>query len=430
MSYRKIGLIILPFLLCTAFATAEEKMTLTVSQAVDLALSQNTTITRGQIDVDAAKRSKDHSWNSISPSLTLSGTYTQPNETTSYDWKASGSAGISFSFAPSLFTSIQTAKLNYEKGLITYEETCRSIELSVRTSFYSLLYEQEYIDLQKRRLETAKQQYEQNKVKYDNGRISELDVLSAQVTYEQLKPDVEDTEITFLNDIDSFKQLLNINADTELTLSGSLDDILSFIEKNIDDSDSQNWVNNTATVKTLEKQLEAANTAVTASRLAAFGPTVTAGWTYQPSLTSEDSGKTTDGGSLSLSVSIPLDGALPWSSKADTVATAKDAVADLKIQLADAQRTAEISINNYLRQINQTQSSVKSLQVNQQLAERTYQMTLDAYNRGTKDYLTLQDASDSLFEARLSVKSKLYTLISTILNLENTTGVQFGTLLK
>ncbi|QTQ15370.1 TolC family protein [Treponema parvum] len=410
------------------FPLAAQNRNLSVEEAVKLALEQNASIGQSKISLSSAKREKAHSWNSVSPSLTLGGTYSSPNEKDSYDWRLSGTAGISLLFSPSLFTSIKTAKLNYEKELISYEQMCRSIELSVRTSFYSLLYDQEYISLQKRRLETAKRQYDQNSVKYNNGRIPEIDVLSARVKYEKLKPQVEEADITFLNNVDTFKKLLNIDADKDLTLSGSLDDIMNLVEKDIASGRVEDWVNASVSVRSLEKQLEAAEAALTASRAAVFGPSINAGWNYQPSLTDKSEGKTTDGGSLSLSVSIPLDGLLPWSSKADTVASAKDNIAALKIKLDEAKRSASVSINNYVRQIKQTQSTIKSLQINEELAERTYEMTLDAYNRGTKDYLTLQDASDSLFEARLSVKSKLYTLISTILNLESVSGSPFGTL--
>lgn len=423
-------ILILTLIELSIFSIWAQTQSLTIEQAVELALQQNTSLEQSKITLDALKRANSHSWNSISPSLSLSGTYSQPNDTSSYDWRLSGSAGVSLSFSAGLFTSIKTAKLNYENGLISYEEACRSIELSVRTSFYSLLYEQEYINLQNRQLETSKETYDQNVVKYRNGRISELDVLSAQVAYEQLKPNVEDAIISFTNNVETFKQLLNLDPNVELTLEGSLDDIQKLVDVKIENVDAKELIKQSTTIRTLEKQLAAAKTAVTASRVSAYGPTVTAGWTYQPSLTSESDGKTTDGGALSLGVSIPLDGILPWSTKADTVASAKDSVSTLELQLDNAKRSAEVSANNYLRQIQQTQSSVKSLQINETLAQRTYEMTLDAYNRGTKDYLTLQSASDSLFEARLSVKSKLYTLISNILNLENTTGVQFGTLVQ
>ena len=55
-------------------------------------------------------------------------------------------------------------------------------------------------------------------------------------------------------------------------------------------------------------------------------------------------------------------------------------------------------------------------------------MTLTAYNHGSKDLLTLQTAADNLLKAKTNEQSQLYSLISAILDLENTLGVPFGTI--
>jgi outer membrane protein len=173
---------------CTVSAAAENQKpsvkSLTIDDAVKTAIAQNITIKQNQITVDADKRLKDHSWNSISPSLSVGAGISKPNDTSSltYDWSAYTKASVSISFSPSLFTSIKKASLNYEQGLITYEQASRSVELSVRSAFYGLLYEQENLALQERNLATAKQQYETNQSKYNAGRIPQLDVLTAQVT--------------------------------------------------------------------------------------------------------------------------------------------------------------------------------------------------------------------------------------------------------
>ena len=55
-------------------------------------------------------------------------------------------------------------------------------------------------------------------------------------------------------------------------------------------------------------------------------------------------------------------------------------------------------------------------------------MTSEAYNRGTKDLLSLQSANTSLMNAQVSLKNEILVLIKSILNLEKTIGVPFGTL--
>jgi hypothetical protein len=52
----------------------------------------------------------------------------------------------------------------------------------------------------------------------------------------------------------------------------------------------------------------------------------------------------------------------------------------------------------------------------------------DAYRRGTKDLLTLQNSGDSLDEAKVTMMKESYTLLAAVLDLEYAVGVPFGTL--
>ncbi len=407
-------------------SNSKDTKVLTVSDAVKLAKANNISIKESQITVNTKKRAKDHSWNSISPSLSVVGGATSPNDKDTYNYNYEGymEATVSFSFSPSLFSSMKTAELNYESGLISYDSACRSVELSVRTAFYGLLYEKEDIALEKRNLDTAKKQYEVNLEKYKNGSVSQLDVLSSQVSYEELKPTLKSAQVTWENDMASFKQLIGYSQDQSVELSGSLEDAADFKTISQDDIVSQSL-----SVKAAEKNLEIEKATLAADRLSAYGPSLSASWTYYPAVTDKSS-EPTDSGALSVYVTIPLSSYLPWSSDADTIADAKDSVKNLELELADEKTNVKIETQSYLRQINQELSSIKSLRANIDLAKKTYTMTKEAYNLGTKDLLDLQDASDSLLSAQVSLQSEFYTLISAVLNLENTIGVPFGTLGK
>ena len=401
-------------------------ITLTVDDAVKMALENNITVRRGKITLDAAERTKAHSWNSISPTADVSGGLSIPDglgdSANPSDYTASVSGSLSLSFSPNLFTSIQTARLSYEQGKMTYEQTCSTIELSVRKAFYGLLYEQENITLQRRNLRTAKEQYEQNKAKYDQGRMSELDVLSAEVKYKALQPTVESAYVTFLNDLDAFIQLIGMEERCFIDFSGSLDDV------KVDENFSLDGMTLTSPkLELMKKQMESADVALLGVRFNAYAPTITAGWQHTLSTMPSKSGSTTDTGKISLTAKIPLDGILPWSTKADSVAKAKDTIEDLKLQLENEEKSLKVNAEGAVRKIRQSQSSIKSKQANVELAQRTYDMTLQAYNRGTKDLLSLQNASDSLLSAETTLKSEQRNLINAVLELENTLGVPYGT---
>ena len=130
----------------------------------------------------------------------------------------------------------------------------------------------------------------------------------------------------------------------------------------------------------------------------------------------------------SLGVRIPLDGYLPWSTGALSVAAQKATLKDLQLQLENQKTTAEISIQNSAKSIMQAQSQLDLRKKNVELAQKTYDMTLNAYNHGSRDLLTLQNAADSLMSAKINLMQQKFTLISAVLDLENTLGIPFGTL--
>ena len=409
-------------------------LSLAIEDAVELAKKNNVSVARAQITLDAAARAKNHSWNSISPTASVGATSSLPIDALSdndagYTANMALSATLSISLSANLYTSMQSAKINYESGKLTFDDAVKSVELSVREAFYGLLYEKENIVLQEKNLEIAKTQYTSNLARYNQGRLSEIDVLSAEVNYKSKIPTVESARTTFLNDLDSFKQTLGLSTDEKIELEGSLDDLINLNEISLDLQNVQS-----SSIKLLEYKLAAAKNTVLEKRFSAFAPSLSASLNWRDQYwymgyegTAPDPTKTT---SLTLSATIPLDGLLPWSVRNDAIDTAKDTAADLELQLENEKKNLKRTIDSSLRSIKQSQESIKYKQANVTLAQKTYDMTQEAYNRGAKDLLTLQNANTSLLNAQVSLKSETLTLIKAILNLENTIGVPFGTLGK
>lgn len=407
---------------------------LSVDDAVDLAKKNNVSIARNQITLSAAERAKAHSWNSISPTASVGATSSIPVDALSdnesnYTANFGISATVSLSLTANLFTSMNAAKINYESGKLTFDDAVKSVELSVREAFYGLLYEKENITLQEKNLELAKKQYDNNLAKYNQGRLSEIDVLSAEVNYKSKIPTVESARTTFQNDLASFKQTLGLRIDEEVELEGSLDDLINLNEITVDMKDVHS-----SSIKLLEYKIASAKNSVTDKRFSAFAPSLNANFSWRDQYwyvgyegTSPDATKSA---SVTLSASIPLDGVLPWSAKNDAIDSAKDTLTDLELQLDNEKKNVVRTVQSSLRSIKQSQESIKYKQANVSLAQKTYDMTTEAYNRGTKDLLTLQNANTSLLNAQVTLKNEVLTLIKEILNLESTIGAPFGTLGK
>lgn len=375
--------------------------------------------------MDDLELKNKYSWNSVSPTAALNGNFSDNFESDTTNFSLSGS--VNLSLKTNLYTEINGARLNYEKGLLTYNEAVRKIELSVRKNFYNLIYQQENLALQKRSLETSRTQYLNNEEKFRNGKISELDSFTSRVNYESKKPVVESAEINFQNDLASFKQILGIPQKTEVSLAGSLDEILNLKEISFE---SLPKVNEPAPdVKAAECNVEIAKNSLLDTRFSAYAPTVSGSYSYGKSKNSSlDEWSTTN--QISVGVSVPLDGILPWSSRAVNIKTQKNALDTAEKSLEDAKTSVAVQTESYIRKINQAVSQLDSLKSTEELANQTYQMTLAAYNYGKTDFLSLQNANDSVLSAGVNLKSQAYTLISTILDLESVLGIEFGTLEK
>ena len=421
---KKVLLLTIIFLSVINVGYSEDSIKkLTVDEAVILAADNNISLQRQRISLNTLEKKKNTSWNGISPSLSASGSASIPFEDGDISYSISGSVGLSFT--PSLFTSIKSAKLNYENGVTSYENAVRTIELNVRKIFCSLLYSKENIELQQRKMETAKSLYESNLAKYNRGQLSELDLLNSQYSYESVIPTLQSLQNSYENSIATFKQTLGLSQDVQIELVGNIEEYLNIGKIEINKS-----IEEVPAVKTILANIELAKTSLLATRFSAWGPSLSASYSYGKAGTSASSDLRTTGNSLSLSLRLPLDGFLPWSNGALSIANQKANLQDLELQLKEKKESVALEIQNNIKNIEQAQAQLKVLESNVQLAQKRYNMTLTAYNHGSKDLLTLQNASDALMTARDNLSSQKIKIFSAILDLENTLGVPFGTLGK
>ncbi len=394
---------------------------MTVESAVAMALERNVSAERSRIAFEALKRTSDTAWNVAIPSITASGGVRSGTDSgiTSYSMAVNASLAVS----PSILKAVDKLRLDYESGAITRETALRGIERSVRKAFYGILYEKAYVSMLEGTVAQAQRQYDQTLAKQRSGLVPEVDALSARVALEKLKPALESARTALLGDMAAFKRLVGVDQTETVELDGSLSDALVSGEV-----DLSGVPFSSAAVAKLEKELEIARTVASATKGSYLLPTLSLGYSYNPTKTSVSGSEWEDAGYLSASVSLALDGYLPFSSAANAIKASKDAVRNAELALADERVSAAIERDSYLREIDRSLASLSALRLAEELAERTYALTSEAYRSGTKDFLRLQDASDSLTEAKTNLMKEEYALIAAVLDLEYATGVPFGTL--
>ena len=400
---------------------SKEKI-LTLEECISLAKENNLSIKVQKNTLNDLKRKNETSWNSVSPSIKGEAAFQDDFVNKTESFAISGSLGLTLS--TNLYSTIKGAKLNYENGLLTYNQAVKQIEMSVWKTFYDLIYKTEYFSFQSQNLLTAKKNYEQNLEKFKNGKISELDVMSSRVSYEQKKPVLEEARIDLTNNLELFKNIIGVDFDDEIKLDGSLDFLLELKDIKLPPKE-----NPSPDVQAAKFAVEIAENNLLAQRFSSYSPVITGTYKYGQTLNIDNS-LWNETSSLSVGVSIPLDSYLPWSSSAVSINSKKESLESAKLNLEDAEKSIRVNTENALRKINQIISMLEVSKETVALAKKTYEMTETAYNYGKTDFLTLQNASDNVLNAEVSLKNQAKTLMETLLDTEYLLGLEFGTILK
>lgn len=407
-----------------------------LDKAVKLALEKNQSLQRAAITLLGTKRTADTALGVLVPSTSFSaGVARNPNQrytsngvTVDPVWNQTASAGVSLTLPASLFTNLAQAQLAYQSGSLTYDIARRSLEKNVRLSFGSLLLEEENIKLSEENLARKQQSYDDTRTKYKSGLASDLDVLSAQVAVETLKPSLQKLRTSYINDLGQFKVLLGIPTSQDVTLTGSLDEE---VEKSLrlDALDSANG--ESPDVRQAALSLRSAELTLDSDRLSSWLPTTSLSWTTSPSrslASGANSDWTDSSGALSLTLSYSLDSFFWWTTKSTAIASAQDAVKQSRSSLDETRTDSALTRENDIRLIRQAVESLATQTLNLALAQKTYDLTRDAYQHGTKDLLTLQSSEGDLNQAHYDLLSQRYTLLSAVLDLEYELDLPFGTL--
>lgn len=406
---------------------------ITLNEAVVLALKNNVSIKREEISLGAANRASAHSWNSLLPSISVSANdeielsdlnKRATNAVTGVQNNVGVEGRVALSMSSDFFASIKKAKLDYESACISFEQAVSEITSQIKETYFSLILAKQNLDFMKENLENARNQFKQNEERYRHGTLSELEYLSSKVSYEKLKPELKSQELAFKNDMKAFCLFLGLE-DEQIALNGTLEDFINQYKNIFNDAlkaelseDVKNG--NIPSIAYLEKQLEAAKKGVSVSRLSAYGPNANLSYSVNPVITGNDKGRIKQ--SASVSISIPLDNLLPFSKGADSVKAAKDSVKDLQLQLVEKNRTASADFSYIILSLNQKEESMVSRKDVVKLAQKNYEAVKYSYSKGTTEFLSVQNALKDNLESKLNLQNEYIETLKLYISLEKICG--------
>lgn len=214
----------------------EACLDLTLDKAIKIALEENPTIRVADKDIELKKVADTEAWQSLLPSLsanlalqhsikvaemrTSMGTFKM-----GMDGTTTAQGGVTLSlpvFAPTVY---QNMKLTKEDILLAQEKAKASrqdLVNQVTKAYYSALLAQDSYEVMKKSYAVAKQNYDLVEQKFNVGKVSEYDKISAEVQMRTMNSTVASTEAGKKLALLRLKVLMGVTADVEMTISDSL----------------------------------------------------------------------------------------------------------------------------------------------------------------------------------------------------------------
>jgi outer membrane protein TolC len=257
---------------------------------------------------------------------------------------------------------------------------------------------------------------------YRNGYITELDLLKTRAGLSSLGPALLGLQNGYEQLLMVFRMDLGLDLDQELTLQGK-------VEVSPENWDADDLVERFLPGRTDIQQLLVNQKILENVKSLNFNqgrlPALILGWTYSPYQADPfdtdkwgEDGFSGDNGSLSVTVSVPLDDWLPRSGTANKIKEAQDNIDRLGYQKELALLAAEMEIRNLVMSLNTSREKLSVLAESVEINEQSLKMSRESYDNGGIALLDLETAENDLLQAETDLLSEKFNYISSLLDLE------------
>ncbi|MCF7942738.1 MAG: TolC family protein [Spirochaetia bacterium] len=398
---------------------------LLIEDAVAKALEHNISIQNSAISLRSAQRDVDTSWNLFLPKVSLSlansgamEVLSSSSPTPNMNSGLQGAVNVSMVLNPAVADQITSYGLSYEIEQITYTQALRSIERSVKKLFYYLLAEKEHLILQKNTMDRSYKRYETVQVNYANGYASQLEVLSSQLTYENLRSSYTALLAAYDTQMLGFKILLGYDLSDDLTLKGSIaTDIISLDTEKLSGYLDQNYA-----LELIDLNMASMANSMELTRRSTRMPSLSLSGSYAVStgswLEATDAWSAwSDSLRYQIALSIPIDSLISGSQSDVSLQKMQDGIDQLYLSREQTRIGLEQTVITQVHALNATAEQLSAAAYGVELSRRIYDMTLSQYENGMLQLLDVEDAQADLLSAQQQVLSLNYSYLAGLIDL-------------
>lgn len=421
---------------------SQATLNLDLTTALKIAHDNNPTIKIAELEIQRVDYAKKEALGNLLPSLSASGQYTNSIMKSvmfmpeSFSAMMGGQKYMEIGYKNSYTGTVSAALplVNFslweqikskqnEIDLILEQARASKIDMTkqVKDAYFAVLLAKNSLKVLERSINNAKETLKTTQTSFEQGVVSEYDLIRAKVQVNNLNP----TYISAKNGLElailQLKMILSLPQDQEIIFVENLEDFSDRIIS-VSAAESERAANNNSDIRqldlnivSLKHSLRMINSQHLPS-LSAFGQ-----YSYQ---TQADDFKFADynwvgSAAVGLQLSIPIFNGRTVVNKAKQL---KISLQELELQKQYASDGIELQIQSAINSMKaaQEQLLVNKDAINQ--AERGYEIAKVRYQTGTGTILELNDSELSMTQANLNYQQSLYDFLTAQTNLEKVLG--------
>ena len=418
--------------------------TLSLEEAVEMAVVQSLSLQKTGIDVATAEFAAKSTWSEIlsvvNPSLSLSyGDNLFSGDGFQFDkdnGRFSIQTGVSVSFNTGIPQTMRLTSLAYQSQLLTYENARRVVERDVTRTFYSRIADRNTLVNRERALDMAEKQYERTRVSFEYGLTSRLEYLRSQLSVETARLSLSQQEASYAANMRSFLSTLGLEYDPELTLAGEL----NIVKVDLDPEPLiQKYLFQRLDILMQQQVIQRTELQV---KQQTFSPWLSASVQYQvgtgpagnqASVSAIPWGADVsfvDRLSASVTLTIPINTWIPGTSANRQLRSANETVEKARLDMQTIENNARNEIRSLTDSLRNSWFSIEIARLQVEIAEQTYSLSEEGFQQGVVETLTLEENRNSLSSAQDQLLSAEHTYYSNMLDLASALNISIQDLIN
>lgn len=446
--------------LVTSFPAKAEVKTITLEQAIEIALDKNRDNIISVLDVKKAHAAVAEAVGNALPSVTLNGNFSHYLEKSQmpftdfeallndYTYSVLFDEGLvprdnsklrpvgtklqTFSLANNYSASLEASQIIFNAAVFkgigaseAYLQTSREQAksqlatniLNIKKAFYGALLTKNLLQIARESYDNANDNLKDLKAMEAQGLKPEFDIMQAEVRVENIKPQISQLENTYKNTLNGLKVLLSIAQSTEIEPLGDLEANTDFIPDESASISEANEHNFDLKSLTLKKDVDQAMIELYS---ADYWPSVAAFGSYKFAGSSDNLNfMNYREGMIGINFSINLYKGGQTKNKVEQYQIGRMQTEEQLKQLQDAiSSDIKAKINELIRVKNSLEAQTKNVTV----ATRAYEISNLRFKEGTGTQLEIKNADMELKTAKTNKLQSVYDYLVAVAELEKLEG--------